>query len=295
MRGRRTSIIGDNLGLLLDAICNTFGAVLLIAILVAIILNTAVRNVLPTDDELERARTLQVLEIETMTLQAEKESLRDIMNLPAPSNSAKPDIEAIALTARIEALRKQIDAKSVILKKKIQAETANSRERREFIIKQNKLSKNLAEAEGTLNAEQKKVTKTASFPILNANLTQKQPIVLLVRYNRLYLPHRMTQNGPVVNLDHMFINKTPTGETEARAKPNAGIDLTISSTDRKVEQLLKRFNPGLYSITVLIGPGSYESYSSVTRILKKNNYHFFPWPLEKNGVWDRGGNQMSVQ
>ena len=58
MRSRRDSIASDNLGLLLDAICNTFGAVLLIAILVAVLLSTSAKELIPSEEQLALLETL---------------------------------------------------------------------------------------------------------------------------------------------------------------------------------------------------------------------------------------------
>ena len=109
------------------------------------------------------------------------------------------------------------------------------------------------------------------------------------------MPHRNSRKGRVVNLDHMFVNKLPNGDTEARAKPNSGIDLRSPNAENKIEQLLKDYNPGLYSLGVIFGPGSYESYDKLASVLKKNNYSFFPWPIDHLGIWDRGGRKKDVQ
>ena len=296
MRRRQTSIIGDNLGLLLDAICNTFGAVLLIAILVAIILNTSVTNVLPTEEEIERARHLQSIEIKLVTLEAEKQSLIHIINLPTPTEpSDNDDIETIRLTATLNELRKHINEKDGALKQKAATRAAGIKQRREFFLKQKILAEDLAQIQDELEIEQKKRTKAATFPLLSSAFQKASQVVLLVRYDRLYLPHRTTRVGRAVNLEHMFINKLPNGDTEASAKPNAGIDLQSPNAEKKVELLLKDYNPGLYSFGVLFGPESHESYDKIASILKKNNFYFFPWPIDHFGVWDRGGKPKPPQ
>jgi transposase len=296
MRRRQTSIIGDNLGLLLDAICNTFGAVLLIAILVAIILNTSVKNVLPTEEEIKRARQLRSIEIKLVTLESEKQSLIHIINLPTPTGPSDiNDIETIRLTAKLSALRKNIKDNDKVLKQKAAIRVAGIKQRREFFLKQKSLTEDLAKIQDELEIEQKKRTKPATFPLLSSDFQKASQVILLVRYDRLYLSHRTTRAGRVVNLEHMFINKLPNGDTEARAKPNAGIDLQSPNAEKKVELVLKDYNPGLHSFGVLFGPESHESYDKIASILKKNNFYFFPWPIDHFGVWDRGGKPQPPQ
>ena len=126
----------DGLGLLLDAICNTFGAVLLIAILVAIILNTSVKNAVPTDEEIEKARQLQSLEISLLTLQAEKESLLEIVNLPKPTSPVEiEDVETARLEAQLSAMRKRLKEKDEIVKQKLRERATGNKQHREFVIK----------------------------------------------------------------------------------------------------------------------------------------------------------------
>jgi len=296
MRHRRTSHTDDGLGLLLDAICNTFGAVLLIAILVAIILNTSVKNAVPTDEEIERARQLQSLEISLLTLQAEKESLLEIVNLPKPTSPVEmKDVETARLEAQLSAIRKRLNDKNKIVNQKLRERASGNKQHREFIIKHETLSKEAKALQEELEVAQNACTRPASFPLLSSATKNSRQIVLLVRYDRLYQPHRITRQGPVVNLDDMFVSTLPNGDTEARAKPNAGIDLQSPNAQNKIEQILKPYNPRLYSFAVLFGPESHESYEAIASVLKKNNFYFFPWPIDQFGVWDRGGKAQSRQ
>lgn len=89
---------GDSLDLLLDTICNTFGAIILIAILVAIITQET-----PTPNAVLETTSAELIERQITTAQNEIEALREIAE---GTHTANPRIAA--LSGRISELEREI-------------------------------------------------------------------------------------------------------------------------------------------------------------------------------------------
>jgi hypothetical protein len=285
MRSRRDSLATDNLGLLLDAICNTFGAVLLIAILVAVLLSTSAKELIPSEEQLALLETLNNVKDQRISLETEKEKLelilKDILGVQ-PTGPKAPDGQLETLRTEVNLLRTKKD--------QIENDLDNLREKPILLKKEeSELQDQVEELRQTLILETNKRTEVAHFPVLETDLNEQ--IAILIRYDRLYLTHTYNDNAERIgiNTKDMILDTTANGDIEARAKPTSGIDLTTKESSQQVKHLLRIFDPQRHSIVLFTGRGSFDSYRPVTDILVELGFNFFPWPMTDEGVWDRGG------
>ena len=286
MRSRRDSIASDNLGLLLDAICNTFGAVLLIAILVAVLLSTSAKELIPSEEQLALLETLNNEKDRQISLKNKRDKLRlilkDFKSIEDDSIPEHREESVSKIKSQISQLRNTRDR----LETNLKAVLAKPKDLKD---EKQAMEKRIKDAEAELRMEIEKRTEIARLPVLESDSNEQIPV--LIRYDRFYLTHAYNDQGERIgiNTNDMILKTNTEGDIEARAKPTAGVVIDTVEGRRKIKQIMRIFNPQMQSVVLFTGRASFDSYRPVAEMLIDMGFNIFPWPMTDEGVWDRGG------
>jgi len=303
----RRGIKQDSLELLLDTICNTFGGVLFIAILVVMLLAQAGSRTgsaepdvpVPTAEELEaRSRELATLSAEVVRQQQIQASQAALVESLVP-DAIRELIERRKQLLAERARQQQIADAQQVQNAVLAANVARTQAEIDKVLSDLKAAqKQEAEARTLLASEEKARVKEARLPRVH-EARWKQEIVLVMRYGRLYLWHdydlRLSRTG--LNRRDFVVVSEGDDELVTRPKPTAGIPLNDTPECRAaIDKLLARFTPANFRLGIIVRPDSYGAFQYVRSraIALKYDYRILPASSGMQ-VFDRGGSGGKVQ
>ncbi len=220
---------GGSLDMLLDTLCNTFGGIILIALLLALSVNKKsvelYEKLVKTDDnqsELIREREqlknslldlkdenieiLEDLEDEAYSKREEIESIKDNLD------DLNSDSSALEKLARMESerLKEMEDTEDAIEKERLTMEEELSR--LESILEHQELSKEL----------KKKPYRKVSLP--QQKDTRKKPLPVIVAHGKMYPMISLGIGSIEKNEDGLLWNQTPDKRFQVKVDPDKGVD-----------------------------------------------------------------------
>jgi hypothetical protein len=301
---RRRPQESDSLELLLDTLCNTFGGVLFIAMLVVVLLQMAGSN--PTRDKPRdpvRSEDLVDLADELEVLMRERESLtRDVPN--AREESARDAVDTSNARARLAESLERLDELRR-RKDKTLVETGRHDAGALAIDEQlADLDKNLAQTDREaqelreqIEKEQKANARIIHTPLMHP--TNKQNLVVELRYDRLYFVHEMSPSGERLgpNLDEYVLLDASGDEIQVTANPNRGFVVGrgaefISALRRR----LARFPPDRWFLDLAVRSDSFGSFHALMEAARAARYEIRVLLVpERESFQDRGGTREDVQ
>ena len=295
----------SSLELLLDAICNTFGGVLFLAILVAVLLSMRPNKSqqqeetpgVPEETWLDLQVRLQQAQNDYEALQkaaAEQDRLAQ--------QFAEPDI--VRQLEQLHQLRQQYDRLQGERAKQLEAIAASEARRAKVLNDLAALDATLAQREEELNQikaeldkEVEQRTQTAELPYLRRATTISLAVV--VRYNRLYLLHRYTSFGlrAGLNTEEFVILDDGLVAVKVTPKPYAGRPLTsYEACQQALSEIKERFPPGRYHLDLAIWTDSFDCFQQLKRAAVDTGYRYrLVLAEEGDGIVDRGGSDGRVQ
>lgn len=312
---RSRDTIDASLELLLDTITNTFGSVLFITMLVAVLLRMSGRSEtqLPPVSRTEQARA----EARVAELAAEADRLKATLDsLPvADSTLARVEADIVAAaqeTARLmaedTALAVEIvrDQESIAALEQQVAETTRNLERITPLADQEARRRRQAETEAaelTKSAveldrpvDPTLIVQTAQLPELLT--TQKDQIGLLMHYGRVYVMHEYGPAGERLgpNAGHFVITAQPDGRQSAKARPDAGHIADGATIKDTLGQILARYPADKWVVAIIVHEDSFAQFQSVKAALVELGYQYEPITARTgDGVWDSGGSTVRGQ
>jgi len=209
----------DSLGLLLDTICNSFGAVVFLALLIAIMVTQTPNS---HKAELNRRRAevrLQLSRAERELAELEEQSRDQREFLDGIQQQATELVKQVReLTAeknRLTTVSDEVDA--------MRAELQSAMRRR--------LKTRVA-----LDAELKK--RTATAPVSRVRPTSKMEVALMLRYDRMYVWHRYSPRGDRLglNVDEFVVLGETQAYVETAPRPDAGTPVRGSGAEAAVRR-----------------------------------------------------------
>lgn len=305
--GHRRGIKQDSLELLLDTICNTFGGVLFIAILVVMLLAQAGNGTgsaeptmpVPSPEELEaRSRELAALSAEVLRQEQIRVSQSALVETLVPDSIhelIERRKELLAEQSRLQHMADDQQAQNTVIAAnvtRIQAEIDKT------LADLKAAQKREAEARTLLASEEKARVKEARLP-QQREARSKREIIVILRYGRLYVWHdydlRLFRTG--LNTRDFVVISDDGDELITRPKPTAGIPLDDSPECQKaIDKLLRRFSPKDFALGVIVRPDSYGKFQYFRNraIALKYDYRVLP-ATNDSRVFDRGGSGGKVQ
>ena len=294
-RSRRRGGAGnESLELLLDTICNTFGGVLFIAILLALSVRPE-----PTSRAEDAGRRLASAAAET--------ALAEVSELEALLRQQAELAEAMGVAA-IESAREGVAAGASDLADATDAAegrqaagdaqaAAADKTRRDLA----ELDESLAEAarrreaaeDARLEAEQeledafRSREQSLSMPRLGGFV--RDEVCFVLQFNRLYQVHRYVGGERAgMNPRDMRVAGTDGQWTKVKVRPSAGVDLTGPRAAGDLSAVLRPFRGGRYSAVLVVRSDSFGGYRAARDAVKRAGLRFriFVGPER---IYDRGG------
>lgn len=302
---RRQQSSSDSLELLLDTICNTFGGILFIAILVIIMLqmsSDSSENHTATADEIVEHQQLTTLlknqQHELSRLQEILQGQEQTLEVMASAEIGTLLAERTRETKNREELIRQRDRIEQELEiyrdneKKIEEDLAN--EQRSLL----QTKKEVDELNQRLEEEQAKRVTEMNTSILRSS-GNKSEVALVIQYDRFYVWHRYNSLGirRGLNTDDFVILGESRLYLETTPNPVAGIPMNDSPESMTaIRRRLTAFNPAENYLAVIVKPDSFDSFHVLrdAAIALGFDYRLFPAEVD-SPIVDRGGTGGRVQ
>jgi hypothetical protein len=321
---RSSSLNDSSLELLLDTICNTFGGVLFLAMLVSLLLTqtrkradveAATADPVPAvsaadlvrldsraeevERELSHLQTL-VTDVESITgemavpgyrekLAAMRDAERKANELATRRVRALQDIaESQAATARAAGTAATTERERAEAERRLeeaQERLAAASEERARLVQSAIRLRDDTEASAT-------VSTTGRAP--RERETDKSEFGVMLKYGRMYLMHRYNRGAREVNTDDFVVTPGVLHHT-AEPKPHAGLDLTHGTdTAAEVRRRFAHHPAADWYPCLVVHPDSFEEFLTLKAALVSLGYEYRLMPTHK-GVFDGGGTGGRVQ
>ena len=298
-----------SLDLLLDTITNTFGSILFITILVALLLRFS-GHVSSRKVEVSKADQARA-QARLTELSAEVNRLKATLDFIPQSDSEVVEIErSIAAAAQELAAVLQEDAAAATeisedqdyivsvhqrlasLSQELERLRPLADESAQQRAKAEEMAANLAALASELDRpiDPERIEQTATLPELTS--TSKNQIGLFMRYGRVYVMHQWSPAGMRLgpNADHFVISTRPDGNQSAKARPDAGCLADQATIKSALREILRDFPPDNWVVGLVVNEDSFPQFQTVKSTLVALGYQYEPFPIEVgNGAWDMGG------
>ena len=280
MRRRRLDAT-SGLDLFLDAICNTFGGIVFISMLVVVLINatnvssvedpTATPPPDPTRNE-ELRREQAALDRQIRRLEETAEIVRDSADLTRSLGRIKEErnitgrlrSELDDVTQRLAETNAETDRITEERRRKSETRTAK---RKELDILKTRLAQEIAAR-----------TKRLAIPFEKATSLTEKPFFL--------------KDGRFAELSPETIERVPGG---LRPKSGAGTAVSQSTPPAVVEKVFSAHDPKSHYIAVALWEDSFDRWPVVQRALRRKGFSYRLLLLSKDEVVRTGGTGGKVQ
>lgn len=298
-RSRRVSPF-DSLELLLDTLCNTFGGILFISILVTVLLQMShpkseeesTDETTNKRDEIIRANLEEHLEDLKLSLQTQQSVLQSLH----PGDWDAANEQRLLLE---DALAEQLN-KVGELAADIEQLKQMEREVKEQVENEGRTIADLEAALAAIEKEKKKseedVKESKIVPV--ASRTNRMPIAVVIRYGRFYVLHRYDNQARVgLNTADFLVLENSSVGIMVRPKASGGVPLDFSPHSIEgVRESLRQFAPERTFLDVVVRPDSYDAFAAFRKIATKLGFQYSVLPCSEDDlVFDRGGRDRYVQ
>lgn len=299
----RTSQPTDSLELLLDAICNTFGAILFIALLVVILLQQAGRTPQTHTSPERSPAELARLEHELDSLRDKVQQLRERQQSRQQQLAAFAPLELQALTTDRSSRRSRRDALEAERTAVRQAVAAAELARRKAPLDElDRQRRQTQEQIDKLQQEFQRLraskTREVRTPLVTTESSRKEAAIV-VQYGRMYLCSRYAARGTEIgpNLDDFLVLSEKSGTLRLTPKPTAGTVLNDSPECRAaILRLLRPLSPEEYYLAVIVRPDSYGEFHWLCAALVQAGFkHRLIPATEEDRFYETRGVSANVQ
>jgi len=296
-RRRTEDSSAGSLDLLLDTICNTFGGVLFIAILAAILLQaTHDKKQNHQEEEKPNQEQLTQLQLELDAALSELDSLRIAADIQAKQSKVlKADDER---GDRDELDRTMADRNALALER-VQLLQSMATRQTEINSIQAELDsldfeltgkeQEVSDLKTGLKTEIKSRSRNAKLP--QARRTLKQEVALIIRYGRIYFIYKTSRLGAIreLNTEEFVVIGEDVEYFSAIPKPYAGI-LIDESTEfrRKLNNALKHYESNRHYLAVGVWEDSFKEFANFKSAIVDAGFEYRLIPISKGGALVEG-------
>lgn len=302
-RRRRRAASGDSLELLLDTICNTFGGIVFIALLIVLLLREtgSQTTVAPLEsvspDEIERlAGDLESITAELAALRTAEADVARRSETFAPDDVQDLLKQRNTLAAQAGQLQtdrdRRISANASTTAKLIRGESELQKRLAELPVDR----KDVAQLEAELEAARESKVEEIRNPLVRG-ATVPRNLGLIVRYGRVYVWHRYSADGWRVGLNtEDFVVVADQGDKlVTHPDPTKGVPLTPeAATAETLRQRLRPFPSARWYCEIVVRPDSFDEFKVLRDTLIAEGYEYRLMPTDVSVV-DRGGSGGRVQ
>lgn len=294
---RRRREQSDSLDLLLDTICNTFGGILFIAILVALLIQLKGDEETPPEEPPPRPEEIVAAQ---STLEQLRNELQSVARARASQNRlieqfAPDELQTLLKERndRNDELLDLQDAQLSLLEANAEISAQNERDRQELseiAAQLSDLRERVEDLESELDEDRQRRQQTVGVPVVRTNLGRREVAVIL-RYGRLYFWHRYDSRGYQLglNTDDFVVLADEDGKLLTRALPTGGLRIANDDATRQlIRQRFRDYDPRQCVIAVITRSDSFAQFRIVRDVLKSMGLDYRLMPTD-GPVRDRGG------
>ncbi len=284
MRRHQSGADESSLELLLDTICNTFGGVLFISILVVLLVNMSSEAVSTTPpDEISQSELIQ-METQLQQSQERMQKLRRAIELQKDIEKkfVEPETSDLVREWRQgnQQLSHSVDNKHQILSKISQSqikinEITNELEQNAEAIA--RVKQELSSVESLLSSESSARSRSAKLP--KVRRSAKREMVFFLRRGRFTAYAKRDSSGNYVPNAADVVEKTDNGRPYIEPKPNSGTLIKVDGrSDDPIARTLSDFNAAQHYVYVFVWPDSFAQFAALKGVMvrKQFEYHLVP-------------------
>ncbi len=289
--------------LFLDTICNTFGGIVFLAILLAVMVQS--RSVVKSIDQNERHATPEQVREATSQLESAWATLGQLQTTLAGMPSARSgvdDSQFLELTTQKESLDQQLNE---LLKTetqlaqtlaKIVEETAKQRQKNEAVPEELDETKRASD-EATADFKQLVDSKQQTLRLPKVRTSSQASVLMLVQADTVYLAKIPALFGQGFNDAQVETSSQADGGIEISPKIGTGWDLASSTGQAEFLTAVRNAAGQGHSITIAVWADSFERFSQIRDTLVSEGVLYDLWPQSDGEVLKvyLGGGQTSVQ
>lgn len=280
---KRRSNDESSLELLLDTICNTFGGIVFISLLVVVLLSMSSHQEGSEPPTQDAQLAMKQAEIQREDLTSKLERLKSLAADQELVTGELISQEVITLASELKDAEEQ--KSTLVVRKsnangeltKVQSEINNvSVEAQKRSAALNAARDDAEALEKQLEEEIKKKSKEAIIP--KARQSRMDTMTYFLKGGKLYGP-RLTSNSTD------FTTRNTAAGVEVRENPSGGI--TVKADGSNMNQVAGKFSgisPKDYAIQVFVWPDSYELWERLREILDERDYKKALEPVDEDVV-----------
>ncbi|HQX54100.1 MAG TPA: hypothetical protein PLR25_29565 [Planctomycetaceae bacterium] len=282
----RKAATGDSLDLLLDTICNTFGGILFIAMLVVILTNKASQDAAPSTPTAESSRTLRKLRGELTESESRLTKLRRAVRQKEDLERRFADPESLALLESLRSLDENSDSLMHERAEKLSDVAESQADLEDTARKLEQLAEQMAQARERLRKEKENLEREASVRARTSaapqqRTTQKLPLVFFLKGGRLSSYASRDTDGSLVH------NEAETKVTEEApgkkyVEPVSGSGLVVAIDDSNAEEIARRlsgFDKQRFHLTVFVFKDSFGQFESLKNQMIRSGFEYRLLPI----------------
>lgn len=270
----------SSLELLLDTVCNTFGCIIFMTILIAIsvqnssqrLIDSAKGYISPLEASELQAKWEEV-QSRYEKLQKDRKQLKGLISQLVSPEAFKVVKENQNLENQLKDLQNR---REELVRRVAEAEGRKRKieTQKEDIKKQlQRAEKELADLEAKLAQEKKDRTRTIHLP--KERPSSKRPIVFAIRFGRLYMWFRYDREGNLIlNTDDFVVVEETEQYILTMPKPHAGIPIDAPNAEAQIAARLRPFPPEIFYMDCTIWADSFESFQKLKRIVVQKDYEY---------------------
>lgn len=305
MGRRRKQNTSSSLDLFLDTICNAFGGIMFLSILISLLLQMRSDESGSETTPMLTAEEFHDLQTEIERLSGENDRMvQSIQLLHDSLNSTSPENhDQTRLKLQIDKERKEISDNMKArdtLTKQLGALTASNltmeKQLREAGEEMTRLEAKLERS--SLDLEKAVATRTRSTELPKTKSTSKANVLLGLRYGKLYLISNLRSgkfSADRWNKDHV-LDTSFLGVTRIRMRQDAGLPVEHESFAANASVLLRNVSAEDYFMSIAVWPDSYEQFETVKQYMIARGFEYDLLPLgDVDAVSIASGGAATVQ
>ena len=301
-RRRRSNINASSLDLFLDTICNAFGGIIFLSILIAVLakMQDSRQSSKPSNENTPQSE-VDEFSRKLKELQSDRRRIVTTIDSLEKLRGGADQSEVIELKEQIRQANRRLDqavAEQALVSLKlseVQVDVTNRKQ--ESAELEEKLvaaqAAYLDKAKAVDDALDSRVQKT-ELPSVRA--TNKGNLLMAMRYGKLYLISDPTdRTSGKYNTPHAIITKTPFS-TDVKPKKEAGWDLSVATDVSQLELALANQAPHSIFLSVAVWPDSFKEFARLKENCLRLGYDYQLLPLnDVESISIGSGGSASVQ
>ncbi len=280
---RRRKQPDSSLDLFLDVVCNAFGGIILVAILLSIVVLDRTQQPakaqemgLPMSADESRETLVNIDRLESLRTQLSGSIavLRELQ--PKPEQT-----EILGLQEELDQIEKELE-KTVHEQSQATQQLAEAlRESAELREDLDNLEQQLIEAQAALETDRKALDEALDeqlevLKLPQVERTAKPNVILVMKYGRVFPVYEANSERP--DTQHVSVNQAGIA-TRITPKIDGGWYLAKAADQTKLIAYLNEYSPYQNILSIGVWPDSFENFAAMKAIAIENGFQYQLWPL----------------